>query len=47
MSQKTLVKIAIVMVVVFGVITLTYPMIFTPDPVVPEALPEQQTTPAQ
>lgn len=43
MSHKTLVRIALVMVVVFGVITIAYPMIFKPDPVVPEALPEQSS----
>ena len=31
MSHKTVVKIAILMIIVFGAITLLYPRIFAPD----------------
>lgn len=35
MSHKTVVKVAIVMLVVFGVITIVYPQIFSPEPQLP------------
>lgn len=43
MKHKTLVRVALVMIVVFGVITVVYPMIFSPKPavqVVPAAISE-------
>jgi len=40
MSHKTLVRIAIVMVIVFGLITALYPRIFSPHSPTPiEAVP--------
>jgi hypothetical protein len=39
MSHKTLVRVAIVMVIVFGLIIIAYPRLYGPAPVTPAEAP--------
>lgn len=46
MKHKTLARIAIIMVIVFGVITISYPLLFNPnDPSVETPVGESQPGP--